>query len=111
MSENENAQKDINWSDYSRLQELLRQANLREDWETADKLTPIVSELAEEIGRNQELPGKRPDNPIFQKWDQKWTELREAQAIGNEAKVGKLFTDIQNLATAIDFTYGGDKTN
>ena len=111
MADNERAHRDINWSDYERVSSLLRKANSTGDWDTADRLIPVVSELAEEIARNQDLASRRPDNSAFRKWDEAMEQLRQAQASGDLGSSEEVNSKVMALATVIDFIYGVDQNN
>lgn len=96
-------EEDKDYPDYIRLSELLRMAGENRDWDAADRLTPIVSELAEAIGRRQGLPGARPDTPYYRRWDQAWVDLRKAQKNGDESEADRLVEELMDMAGVMDF--------
>lgn len=63
-----------------------------------DRASDLVNQMTKELG----IPDKRRDNPLWQKWDEKWKDLRRAKREDRTEEEETIWGELKAIAEKID---------
>lgn len=96
------------WDEYKETMEIIREVrpgaeagsdplNARLDL-LEERASDLINQMTSELG----IPDKRRDNPLWQKWDEKWKDLRRAKRENRTEEEETIWGDLKEIGEKID---------